>query len=200
VDSLSGSSHTISEHFALLKYATRHKSIPNMNNSTKNDGSDTDLRSLLKHQHKKVYSICRLFTNNYKEHQHLFTNIIAAASQNIRTRKDNSDDKQTMLFRACINMAALHSISQELGPAVDRTIQFKSPDFQRSMTNFRETMGTLSDLEKFRLFLEFEKVSPEEMVSLTGINIGDRRTNLKKEADGARKNFIPYLKEKLIWS
>ena len=171
-----------------------------MNNSTKKDGPDTDLRSLLKHQHKKVYSICRLFANNYKEHQYLFTNIIAAASQNIRTRKDNSDDKQTMLLRACINMAALHSISLELESAVDRSIQFKSPDYQRSMMNFRETMGGISDLEKFRLFMEFEKVAPEDMVSLTGITPGSRNANRKKEAETARKNFIPYLKEKLIWS
>lgn len=171
-----------------------------MNNSTKKDGPDTDLRSLLKHQHKRVYSICRLFADNYKQHQHLFTNIIAAASQNIRTRKDNSDDKQTMLLRACINMAALHSISQELEPAVDRSLQFKSPDYQRSMTNFRESMGSVSDLEKFRIFLEFEKVAPEEMVGLTGIAFGSRSANRKKEPDTARKNFIPYLKEKLIWS
>ena len=171
-----------------------------MNNSTKKDGPDTDLRSLLKTQHKKVYSICRLFAHNYKGHQHLFTNIIAAASQNIRTRKDNSDDKQTMLLRACINMAALHSISLELAPAVDRRLQFKSPDYQRSMTNFREAMGSVSDLEKFRLFMELEKVAPEEMVSLTGITPGGRNVNRKKEADTARKNFIPYLKEKLIWS
>jgi len=171
-----------------------------MNNSTKKDGPDTDLRSLLKHQHKRVYSICRLFANNYKEHQQLFTNIIAAASQNIRTRKDNSDDKQTMLLRACINMAALHSISLELGPAVDRSLQFKSPDYQRSMTNFRESVGNVSDLEKFRIFLEFEKVAPEEVVGLTGIAFGSRNMNRKKEPETARKNFIPYLKEKLIWS
>jgi hypothetical protein len=151
-----------------------------------------------------VYSICRLFTHNYKEHQHLFTNIIAAASQNIRTRKDNSDDKQTMLLRACINMAALHSISLDMDPDADRTIQFKSPDFQRSMTSFRETMGAISDLEKFRLFLEFEKVSSDEMLSLTGLHFNSRPANRKKEsekeAETARKNFIPYLKEKLIWS
>jgi hypothetical protein len=68
------------------------------------------------------------------------------------------------------------------------------------MTNFRDTMGTISDLEKFRLFLGFEKVAPEEMVSLTGISPGSRTVTRKKEADTARKNFIPYLKEKLIWS
>jgi hypothetical protein len=171
-----------------------------MNNSYKRSGSDSELCSLLKHQHKRVYSICRLFAHNYKQHQHLFANIIAAASQNIRSRKDNSDDKQTMLLRACINMAALHSISLELEPAFDRTIQFKSPDYQRSMSEFRETMGTISDLEKFRLFLEFEKVAPDEMTSLTGINSSNRLAIRKKESESARKNFIPYLKEKLIWS
>lgn len=171
-----------------------------MNNSSQRGGSDTDLRSLLKHQHKRVYSICRLFAHNYKEHQHLFANIIAAASQNIRSRKDRSDDKQTMLLRACINMAALHSIGLGLEPAFDRTIQFKSPDYQRSMSNFRETMGTISDLEKFRLFLEFENVSPDEMTSLTGLTVANRLAIRKKEHETARKNFIPYLKEKLIWS
>ena len=171
-----------------------------MNNSSKKSGGDTDLRSLLKHQHKKVYSICRLFAHNYKEHQYLFTNIIAAASQNIRSRKDNSDDKQTMLLRACINMAALHSISLELEPGSDRTIQFKSPDYQRSMSKFREMTGTLSDLEKFRLFLDFEKVSPEEIPGLTGITEASRLASRKKEMEPARKNFIPYLKEKLIWN
>jgi hypothetical protein len=172
-----------------------------MNNSTKKGGSDTDLRSLLKGQHKRVYSICRLFAHNYKEHQHLFTNIIAAASQNIRTRKGNSDDKQTMLLRACINMAALHSISLELEPAVDRTIQYKSPDYQRSMSNFRETMGSISELEKFQLFLELENVSREEMPSLTGLTVNSRINIRKKTNEAAvRKNFIPYLKAKLIWS
>jgi hypothetical protein len=68
------------------------------------------------------------------------------------------------------------------------------------MTNFREAMGSVSDWEKFRLFLEFEKVAPEEMVSLTGITLGGRNVTRKKETDTARKNFIPYLKEKLIWS
>src|ERR1700748_3815518 len=134
-----------------------------MNNSTQKGGPEPDLRSLLKHQHKKVYAICRFFANNYKEQQDLFVNIIAAASQNIRSRKDNSDDKQTMLMRACINMAALHSISLELAPATDRSIQFKSPDYQQSMTKFRESITGISDLEKFRLFLELESVPTENM-------------------------------------
>ncbi len=169
-----------------------------MNNSSKKSGCEPDLRSLLKNQHKKVYSICRLFVHNYQEHQRLFVDIIAAASQNIRSRKDNSEDKQTLLLRACINMAALHSISLELEPAQDRTIQFKSPDYQRSMTKFRETLKGASDLEKFRLFLELEKVSTDEMPALTGIRPGI--VNRKKEREAPTKNFIPYLKEKLIWS
>ncbi|MBS1661364.1 MAG: hypothetical protein JST68_09980, partial [Bacteroidetes bacterium] len=140
-----------------------------MNNPSKKGGFDADIRSLLKHQHKKVYSICRFFAHNYKEHQNLFTNIIAAASQNIRSRREN-EDKQTMLLRACINMAALHSISTALEPETDRTLQFKSPDFQRSITRFRESVGEASDLEKFRLFLAFEKMPNEELANLTGIS------------------------------
>jgi hypothetical protein len=170
-----------------------------MNNSSKKSGCGSELRSLLKNQHKKVYSICRLFAHNYQEHQRLFADIIAAASQNIQSRKDNSEDKQTLLLRACINMAALHSISLELEPAQDRTIQFKSPDYQRSMTNFRETLKGASDLEKFRLFLELEKVSTDQMPGLTGIQPGSVIRKNQREAAPA-KNFIPYLKEKLIWS
>ena len=168
-----------------------------MNNSSQKSGCGSELRSLLKNQHKKVYSICRLFAHNYQEHQRLFVDIIAAASQNIQSRKDNSEDKQTLLLQACINIAALHSISLELEPAQDRTIQFKSPDYQRSMTMFRETLKGASDLEKFRLFLELEG-SPDEMPALTGIRPGSVTRKNQKEAP--TKNFIPYLKEKLIWS
>jgi len=173
-----------------------------MNNSSKKGGFDVDIRSLLKHQHKKVYSICRLFANNYKEHQHLFISIIAAASQNIRTGRENAD-KQTMLLRACINMAALHSISLELEPVTDRSLQFKSPDYQRSMTRLRESIGEVSDYEKFRLFLEFEKVAAEELTSLTGITPRKALARKKEtELPVAKKqfNFIPYLKEKLVWN
>ncbi|HEY6899539.1 MAG TPA: hypothetical protein VI233_02805 [Puia sp.] len=173
-----------------------------MNNSSKKGGFDVDIRSLLKHQHKKVYSICRLFAHNYKEHQNLFINIIAAASQNIRSRREN-EDKQTLLLRACINMAALHSITAELEPESDRTLQFKSPDFQRSISRFRESVGEATDYEKFRLFLAFEKMPAEELTNLTGI--ASQKTALRrkeKEAELPRKqfNFIPYLKEKLVWN
>src|SRR6202000_1552224 len=146
-----------------------------MNNSSQKSGCEPDLRSLLKNQHKKVYSICRFFAHNYQEHQRLFINIIAAASQNIRSRKDNSDDKQTMLLRACINMAALHSISLELEPARDRSIQFKSPDYQQSMTKFRDSINGISDLEKFRLFMEIENVPVENMAQFTGISMVNTR-------------------------
>jgi hypothetical protein len=170
-----------------------------MNNSSKRSGCEPDLRSLLKNQHKKVYSICRFFAHNYQEHQRLFINIIAAASQNIRSRRANGEDKQTMLLRACINMAALHSISLELQSAHNTTIQFKSPDYQRSMSSFRESVRGISDLEKFRLFLELENVPADEIVLFTGVA---NRPPVKKqrEVPAAAKNFIPYLKEKLIWS
>lgn len=177
-----------------------------MNNSSRK-GFDSDIRSLLKNQHKKVYSICRLFANNYKEHQHLFTNIIAAASQNIRSRRDNGDcDKQTLVLRACINMAALHSITEALAPVTERLVQFKSPDYQRSMSRFRESVGTASDYEKFRLFLEFEKVPMDELTHLTGLPLTAGRVGGKKKEAAAVPvskrsfNFIPYIKAKLVWS
>lgn len=177
-----------------------------MNNSPGKRGLDVDIRSLLKHQHKRVYSVCRLFANNYKEHQDLFINIIAAASQNIRARRENSD-KQMLIMRACINMAALHSITLEVKPAIERPLQFKSPDYQRSMTNFREALGETSDYEKFRLFLEFEKIPPEELTPLTGLSLPKGVAGKKKEkgtgSTPTRKvgfHFIPYLKEKLVWN
>jgi hypothetical protein len=170
-----------------------------MNNPSKQGGCEPDLRSLLKNQHRKVYAICRFFAHNYQEHQRLFIDIIAAASQNIRSRRDGSEDKQTMLLRACINMAALHSISRELEPDSDRTIHFKSPDYHRSMINFREVIHDISDLEKFRLFLELENVAPENIPALTGVaNPTPGKQN--KEAQTSSKNFIPHIKEKIIWS
>jgi hypothetical protein len=170
-----------------------------MNNPSKQGGCEPDLRSLLKNQHRKVYAICRFFAHNYQEHQRLFIDIIAAASQNIRSRRDGSEDKQTMLLRACINMAALHSISRELEPGSDRTIQFKSPDYHRSMINFREVIHDISDLEKFRLFLELENVTPENIPALTGV-ANPTPGMQKKEAQTSSKNFIPNIKEKIIWS
>lgn len=166
-----------------------------MNSFTKKEGPDQDLRSLLKTQHKRVYSICRFFANNYKEHQRLFADIISAASQSIRSRRGN-ESKQALMFRACINMAALHSITLDLQPPGDRSIRFKSPDYQKNMLRFRERMGDLPDYDKMRLFLEFENVPPEEIADLTGPL--PSRNVVPKE--GVKKNFIPYLKEKLIWS
>lgn len=169
-----------------------------MNNSVKKAGPDTDLRGLLKHQHKKVYSICRLFANNYKEHQRLFVEIIAAASQNIRFGKAKSE-KEVLLLRACINMAALHSIRLDLEQSNDRTLQFKSPDFQRCMVQFRDSIGEASDLEKFNLFLQLEKVSTDEAADLIGLS-PKTTAPAPGNKENIKKNFIPYLKEKLIWS
>jgi hypothetical protein len=175
-----------------LKYLRCHpflclKSEPSMHQSAKSC-ADTDLRSLLKHQHKTVYSICRLFARTYKEHQHLFTNIIAAASQNIRSRKDGTD-KQTMLWRACVNMAALHSIGME--EEATPGMEFKSPDYQRSMSELGEAIGNASDYDKFLLFIGFEKISS-----------GDLFGPVQRPAPAATKtaHFIPYLKEKLVWN
>ncbi len=93
-------------------------------------------------------------------------------------------------------MAALHSITLELQPETDRSIRFKSPDYQKNMVQFRERMGDLPDYEKMRLFLEFERLTPGEIADLTG-PLPSRQTAPK---EGVKKNFIPYLKEKLIWS
>ena len=165
-----------------------------MNNSLKKEGPDQDLKSLLKSQHKRVYSICRFFTNNYREHQKLFADIISAASQNIRFRRGN-DSKQVLLLRACVNMAALHSICQDMAPETDRSIRFKSPDYQKNMVQFRTRMGEVSDYEKMRLFLGFQNTSEIDIEDLTG----PLPSNVVS-SEGVKKNFIPYLKEKLVWS
>jgi len=57
-------------------------------------------------------------------------------------------------------------------------------------------MGNVSDYEKMRLFLQLEKVSQEEITDLMG-PVPSRNVVPK---EGVKKNFIPYLKEKLIWS
>jgi len=195
----------ITEVGILLEYLRRHsksypKSIP-MSNSQRN-GFNTDLRSLLKHQHKKVYSICRLFAHTYKEHQYLFTNIIAAASQNIRHR-GTPGNKETLVLRACVNMAALHMIALDMPTRPTESIDFKSSDYQRAMMEFHDSMGNVSDYDKFRLFLEFEKVPSEQLADLTGMPSGKyNRHQLaqRKEKEIPKKNFIPYIKEKLVWS
>ena len=172
-----------------------------MNNPHKN-GFNTDIRSLLKTQHKKVYSVCRLFAHTYKEHQYLFTNIIAAASQNIRFRGTPAN-KDTLLLRACVNMAALHRITQDMEAAPTTSIDFKSSDYQRSMTALHDSMANISDYDKFRLLLEFEKVPSVQLADLTGLPAGkySRQDQVhRKEKETPKKNFIPYLKEKLVWS
>lgn len=152
--------------------------------------AETDLRSLLKQQHKTVYSICRLFARTYKEHQRLFSNIISAASQNIRFRK-NGVSKQTMLLRACINMAALQSISTNLDQATEQEIKFKSPDYQRCMEDLDNSVGNASDYDKFLLFLGFEKIDSNDLFG--SINRPATQPTLPAQV-------IPYLKDKLVWS
>jgi hypothetical protein len=94
-------------------------------------------------------------------------------------------------------MAALHSITYRLEPEADRSIQFKSPDYQRTMLQFRESVGEVSDYGKILLFLGFEKVPSREISHLTGVVPAKSQVTLK---DQPKKSFIPYLKEKLIWS
>jgi hypothetical protein len=170
-----------------------------MSNSPRK-GFNTDIRSLLKHQHKKVYSICRLFAHTYKEHQYLFTNIIAAASQNIRFRGTPAN-KDSLLLQACINMAALHMITLDVQSGSAESIEFKSTDYQRAMVALHDSMENVSDYDKFCLFLEFEKVPTEQLASLTGITSGKYgRHQLAQSKELPKKNFIPYIKEKLVWS
>jgi len=163
-------------------------------------GFNTDIRSLLKHQHKKVYSICRLFAHTYKEHQYLFTHIIAAASQNIRFR-GTAANKDTLLLQACVNMAALHMITLDVQTGSAESIEFKSTDYQRAMVAFHEAMENVSDYDKFRLFLEFEKVPTDQLAGLTGLPSGKySRHQLAQRKEFPKKNFLPYIKEKLVWS
>jgi hypothetical protein len=160
-----------------------------MNNSTQSC-ADTDLRSLLKQQHKTVYSICRLFARTYKEHQRLFMDIISAASQNIRFRK-GSVSKKTLMWRACVNMAALHSITSTMEHAADREIKFKSPDYQRSMTGLSESIGNAGDYDKFLLFMDFENIDTNDL-------FGSVNRPIPQAAGSVQ--VIPYLKGKLAWS
>jgi DNA-directed RNA polymerase specialized sigma24 family protein len=163
-----------------------------MNNQQNAFVRDADTRSLLKNNHRKVYSICRLFTDNYKEHQTLFSEVIAAATRSIRARK-TKEEPNTLLIRACVNMAVLHSISRDLAPASDRMTQFKSPDFQKSMSGLREKVESLTDHEKILLFLNIEKADPNEVLGRTAA----------PAASPARKAAIlplrPHLKKKWIW-
>src|ERR1700722_4254399 len=152
--------------------------------------AETDLRSLLKQQHKTLYSICRLFARTYKEHQRLFMDVISAASQNIRFRKGGVT-KQTMLWRACINMAALHSIPSTMEQAPNREIKFKSPDYQHSMEELEDSMGNAGDYDKFLLFIDFEKIDSNDL-------FGSVHRPAPQPAGVA--HVIPYLKGKLIWS
>src|SRR5579859_504492 len=147
-----------------------------MNNQLRSPGPGGDIRSFLKNQHRKVYAACRLFANTYKEQQQLFTNMLAAASQSILgSRTEN--DKNILLLRACMNMAALHSISSHLKGSTSKEIQFKSPDFQKTMVSFRDAVGEISDLEKMHLFLQLENIPREKTRDLTGVTHLSYKTN-----------------------
>lgn len=173
-----------------------------MNNFTKKSSSGGDLRSFLKIQHRKVYSICRLFANNYREQQQLFISMLAAVSQSITGMKSASD-KNDILLRACINMVALHTLSQRTHEIKSREIQFKSHDFQKTMVQFRESVGEISDFEKIRLFLKLEGVEAAKISSLTGISAVRRKPakeQYAKQQSVTSKNFLPFIKQKLVWN
>jgi hypothetical protein len=165
-----------------------------MNNSLQKEGPDQDLKSLLKSQQKRIYSLCRFFANNYREQQKLFADIISAASQNIRFRRSN-ENKQLLVLRACVNMAALHSICQDMQPNSDRSIQFKSPDYQKNMVQFRARIGHVSDYEKMRFFLGLQNIADVGIEDLTG-----PLPSKVVPTERVKRNFIPYLKDILVWS
>jgi len=169
-----------------------------MSNYPRPTGSGGDIRSFLKNQHRKVYAVCRLFANNYKEQQQLFSSMLSAVSQSILgSRTEN--DRNILLLRACMNMAALHSISNHLKGSTQKEIQFKSPDFQKTMVNFRDAVGEISDLEKMHLFLQLENVPREKVGELTGIA---HRPHTASSWDWSwtGKNLLPYIKQKFVWS
>jgi len=171
-----------------------------MNPLNKTSNPEGDTRSLLKNQHRKAYSICRLFASSYKEHQGLFARIIAGAHQSIEANKTR-EAKQTLFLRACINTAVLHSLTKSLAATESglaepqEAIEFKSPDYQKSILQFREAVGEVSDYEKIQLFLYFEKLSSDG-TGLTGMPTAGK----KEQAESPKKTLIPYLKEKLIWT
>ena len=72
----------------------------------------------------------------------------------------------------------------------NRVMQFKSPDYQKSMTELGDAIGNASDYEKFLLFIGFEKIGAEDL-------FGPVR---RPEPAAKSAHFIPYLKEKLVWS
>lgn len=167
---------------------------------TKKNGPAQDTHSVLKSNHKKVYYLCRFFANNYKEHQDLFSAMISAAAQSIRGNSKQKE-KQILFFRACLNMAALHSISRSLEQPeqsdAEKTISYKSPDYQKSMLQFRQAIAGTSDYKKMLLFLHFEHMTQDEISDISGL---PSSPNKKSPKQITKKDFIPYLKEKLIWS
>jgi hypothetical protein len=65
------------------------------------------------------------------------------------------------------------------------------------MLQFRESVGEASDYGKMLLFLGFEKVPSQGISNLVGVVPAKNQGSLKEQQ---KKSFIPYLKEKLIWS
>jgi hypothetical protein len=94
-----------------------------------------------------------------------------------------------MLWRACINMAALQSISSE--HSHEGEMKFKSPDYQRSMIELGQSLGNSSDYEKFLLFIGFENIAPDDLFC---------SVNRPASQPAASAQFIPHLKEKLVWN
>jgi hypothetical protein len=165
-----------------------------MNKPKKTFSQGDETHSLLKNLHKKVYSICRLFTQDYKDHQDLFGRIVAAAAHSMRSGK-SPEEKHMLFLRACINMSVLHSLAHApAAGSAGQPIQFKSPDFQKSMLGLAETIGGIPDYEKILLFLDLEKWPADKTEELSGLS----PARPKRARDTPRYTPSP-LKEKLIW-
>jgi hypothetical protein len=75
--------------------------------------------------------------------------------------------------------------------ASDREIKFKSPDYQRSMMELGDSIGSVGDYDKFLLFIDFEKIDSSDLFG---------SVNRSTPQTAGSVHVIPYLKDKLIWS
>jgi hypothetical protein len=63
------------------------------------------------------------------------------------------------------------------------------------MVQFKARVGDISDYEKMRLFLGFQNIPEVGIEDLTG-----RLPSKVVPNERVKRNFIPYLKDILIWS
>jgi hypothetical protein len=110
-------------------------------------------------------------------------------------------------------MAALYSITQRLSRPTEGGIQFKSPDYQKSITHFRSIVGSAPDYEKIMIFLNVEKWPADRTEELSGFSTVAGHTRVRHGPQKDRSHIKPatkiqapaqqeislVLKDKLIW-